>query len=124
MTDDFEKISEYNQAGLQILRLHNAWTSCSLHRKHGNLLAYKWELEDIEMELSADISRLDEDKRNNFKFGEKIEELNFRILFHELKKNLLKYYSTLSTKEKLLRYIMEKSGKGSKLKHADEDDFD
>jgi len=124
MAEDFEKISEYNQAGLQILRLHNAWTSCSLHRKQGNLTAYKWDLEDIQMELYADIKRMDENKKNKYNFEKQIEEINFKILFYELKKNLFRYYTSLLKKEALLRYIMEKAGKGSKMKYADEDEFD
>jgi hypothetical protein len=124
MSEEYEKISEYNQAALQILRLHNAWISCSRHRMEGNLVQYKWDLDNIELELASDIDRLDQKKKEIDKFTNKITKLNSLILFYELNKKNMQYFLKLREKEVLLRIIMERSGKGGKLKFVDEDDFD
>src|SRR3990167_7642477 len=108
MVDDFEKISEYNEAGLQILRLHDKWDKCSSLREAGNLNGYNKILKSIELELSWDAKRLDENKKKNYGYIKQLENLNMKILLYEMKKNAFRYYNCLVEKEKLLREIKER----------------
>ncbi len=112
MAADDKKISEFNEAGLQIQRLHNAWCDCRRNREAGNLLKVKWILDSIEVELNVDIIR-----------GEhldKIKEINKTL--SEVK-DMNEFYSATMDKEKLLREVQDSSGKGGKYKDPDEDSY-
>ena len=47
-------LSEFNEAGYQILRLHDHWNDCSKFSRVGNYDMWKWTLDMIWLELSPD----------------------------------------------------------------------
>ena len=123
--EEQRKTSAYNDAEQQIFRLNNIWTSTYYNRKNGNLLSYKYDLEQAELELTEDIIRLDnniDDK--NSKFQAQLRKLNFEILKYHLLKKLLFFDLKLQEKHKVLKVIQYQAGKGGKLKDTDEDDWE
>lgn len=105
--DSFDKkkaVSEFNEASYQILRLHNLWTNCNSYSTRGMLIEWKWTLDRVWIELSAD-----SDKKKGH--AEKIRLLNLKIA--ELK-NPVELYDGLQEKEIFLRALQEEVGKGSK----------
>jgi len=124
--EESQKVSQYNDAGLQIFRLNELWIDCHRHRRDGKLLAYKHDLEEIESELYADIIlRLDKDNKNEKdKYETRLKLINFEILKYQLMQKVLLFDLKLREKHQLLRIVQEVAKKGSKLKDADEDGFD
>ncbi len=106
------KLSEFNEASFQIQRLHNAWLDCRRLRESGNLEKWKWALDSVEIELSVD--SIDNE-------GE-LEDVNKKLSgIKEIK--LEDFYLFLKEKEKLLRKIQDKAGKGGKYKDPDDDNL-
>lgn len=123
--EETQKISQYNEASLQIFRLNNIWQECHYHRSIGNLNSYKTDLEKVEDELSGDIRRLDEKiSKKEDQFQMQLNKINFFILKYQILKKFAFFYQSLQEKHRLLKYIQDKAGKGTKLKDADEDEFD
>jgi len=123
MADYEEKLtSEYNEAGFQISRLHNIWLECKYLREKGRLILYKWKLDGATIELWNDANRLDKDEDDK-KDGwiVKLKKLDEDIADSQKKKDFDALYLKLIEKEKLLRSIQEKSGKGAKYRPADDD---
>lgn len=119
-------ISEYNEAYLQIVRLHSIWENCGRLMKSGDLIGWKWELERAETELYVDARKLDKDKHTNYL--KKLKKINRFIISLEMRfkmtynpKILARLYLTLKKKELLLRIIQDDAGKGTKYKPFDED---
>ncbi len=117
-----DKTSQYNEAMLQIQRLHNTWLSCKNAREKGKLIKYMWILDSAEIELINDIIRVDKKKgEDDDKWLDLINTLNKEIKTHANSKNFPRLYSTLIEKEKSLKQIQEEAGKGSKLTIANRD---
>ena len=108
--EETKLISEYNEAGNQILRLHNIWLDCRRYREAGSLGKYKWALDSAEIELTLDIL----DKQTE------LDTLNTKIVTNFG----VKLYINLMKKEKLLRQIQDQAGKGGKYKDPNEDEMD
>lgn len=122
-SDSDEKlISEFNEAKFQIYRLHNLWVECKFLRERGKLIHLRWKLDSITIELWGDAKRLDEDiDKKEEKYISKLENLDINIIMALNEKNFSDLYSKLMEKEKLLKEIQEKAGKGSRWKPADDD---
>lgn len=118
MEEDYKfntSVSKFNDAVFQIGRLNNSWIKCDSYSKAGKLSMYKWELDVIWRELSADARKhKDWDKIKNIK-----SKLNNKIANFKDDKNKLYYYLTL--KEEFLRWVQNSVGKGSKYTDEDED---
>ena len=107
--DDSKRlVSVYNEAQLQIMRLNNIWTKCHNYAQHGNLSAYKWQLDRAWIELSADAEKL-----NKKYYFDAIELINSSIA---KSKNNDSLYNLLIRKEIFLKLLQEECGKGSKRK--------
>jgi len=110
MADDFSDkkvlISQYNEAAFQIARLNNLWQLCNNYARAGDLDQWKWVLDRIWIELSADAKQKDETQYFNG-----IKVLNISISKAEGNANL---YNTLQEKEIFLKGLQEGVGKGGK----------
>ena len=110
MADDFSDkkvlISQYNEAAFQIARLNNLWQLCNNYARAGDLEQWKWVLDRIWIELSADAKQKDE----NLYFNT-IKKHNLSISRAEGNDNL---YNALQEKEISLRGLQEDVGKGGK----------
>jgi|25BtaG_2_1085352.scaffolds.fasta_scaffold07397_3 hypothetical protein len=112
-------ISDFNEAKFQVFRLHNLWNQARQQRESGNFDALRWTLDTAEIELTEDAKLLDQEKDN--KFIQDLENLNSSIIEAWKKRIPALYYKELMKKEKLLREILELSGKGAKRRSQDED---
>jgi hypothetical protein len=119
-----QKISQYNQAIKEVDRLDEYWGAVSRCRKQGNLIGYKWALLDVELELIEDVERLDKNINDESKFELRFKKLDKEILYYEIKRNSVNLFLSLVEKEKLLRLLENRAGKGGKLKDIDEDEMD
>jgi len=112
-------ISAFNEAAFQVQRIHNIWLDLRKNRERGNLLACKWILDSLELELYYDAKKLSED------YLIRLEKINKEIdSISLIKKSGGLLYIKLMEKEKLLREILQESGKGSTYKRKDEDELD
>ena len=106
-------ISEYNEAGFQIMRLHELWKDYSRYMRGGDIYSVHQTLENIWIELSADA---------NEKHEGIINLLNKSISVN--RKNQIKLAQILKLKAKKLKKLQEEAGKGGKKRHIDQDDMD
>lgn len=108
--DDFsdkkERLSDFNEAGYQIARLNYLWNDCNNNSSSGKLNAYKWNLDRIWVELSADASEKDEEY-----YFPAIQVYNNAISKAKSNSTL---YKMLEKKEIFLRKLQESVGKGGK----------
>lgn len=116
MENESKAISQFNEAGYQIKRLNNIWVLCAALRERGMYAECRWKLDSAETELWIDI------EQEGYK--EKIKTINKEIEKASSNINKDLFYRSLIEKEKLLRKVQEKVGKGGKKTDPDEDDMD
>jgi len=115
--DNDKETSIYNEASLQIIRLHELWQKVENYAGKGNLEKWKFTLDAIERELHADILRADDSK----KLCEKYEKILRKI--SQAKKRDIKYY-WIQYLHKFLKEIQDLSGKGGSYGQADTEAMD
>ena len=131
MEEEFEeaqpqKISLYNSGMAQIQRLGELLTDTHKHARAGKLTNWNWDLDRVWMEL---VGNLDDDDDRIEKFEEftiTVGNLNKSLINKQIKSEEYRQqmYQLLMDKERFLRRLVEKLGKGSKLVDADEDMID
>lgn len=108
-------VSEYNEAGYQIARLNSLWTLSNNYARSGQLEKWKWILDRIWVELSADAKKKDETK-----YFKEVKRLNLIIGKAKISSEL---YNALQDKEIFLRSLQEDVGKGGKRKEQFDEDW-
>lgn len=127
--------SEYNEAAMQMQRLHNLWLKCESYKEKGLIEKYKNSLRTAESELKYDAGLLSNhlDEEDPESYLVKLKESNKQILDCEklfskvvsgnyIRAIINKKWGLLIQKEELLREIQEESGKGGK--RSNPDDYD
>ncbi len=119
--EDYEKqseqISRYNEAGMQIMRLHELWLKAESYANKGLLIKWKFILDSIWRELYSDVKRKDDSGewiKNNNKLKKSISESKIGS----------QMYSTLDERHQFLKEIQDSVGKGGMYMDADSDAFD
>jgi len=115
-------MSEINDAGLQILRLHDMWREARRHRESGQLIKWRWVLDSCAVELNNDALRIDDENKKKFAFIKAINNVDGEISKTVTRRDYFELYRLLLSKEKILRQVQEHAGKGSKLR-SEEDDW-
>ncbi len=117
MEEETKQISRYNEAGMQIIRLHELWLKAELYANRGLLIKWKFILDSIWRELKADIIRQDDSK-------------NIISKDNKLKKNISEcktmssLYSSLDKRHQSLKEVQDSVGKGAMYKDINDDAFD
>ena len=106
-----QKLSKYNQGMPQLFRLDALWQKLNLLMPSGKLIDSNWVLDRVWLELIGDA-----DDKDEIKF----KELNEKVLSQ---RNKYKLYNTLMEKEKFLRILQNKQGKGSAYEAPEEDEI-
>lgn len=115
---DKEK-SKYNEANLNIQRLHNAWLRCAHYRRNAEYQKWKWELDNIWSELCQDVG---EKRMSNHKETEKeFEEQRDKIGAMTSKDDL---YESISKLHIFLRRLQDRVGKGGTYQDASSEGMD
>lgn len=112
-----EQVSRYNEAGMQIMRLHEYWLKAEVYANRGILIKWKFILDSIWRELYADVKR----KNDSEKLIEKNNKLKEDIA--KAKKNYL-LYQALDVRHEFLKGVQDSAGKGAMYVDSDSDDFD
>lgn len=112
-TDKKVMVSEFNEASYQIARLNVLWQQCNFLASSGNLSEWKWKLDRIWIELSADAKS----KNEKYYYGG-IKLINEVIGKSKTEQSL---YNSLQQKEIFLRSLQEDVGKGGKKKQQFEE---
>lgn len=110
-------ISDYNEAKFQILRLHSLWQSCNRYSQGGDLVKWRWALDTIWRELSADAKNKDKNK-----YELRFKDVNDKIKQAFLERNREKQYEALDLKDQELRFLQDEVGKGGKRHDKDQDE--
>lgn len=117
MQGDTKQISRYNEAGMQIMRLHELWLKAELYANRGRLKKWKFILDSVWRELYSDVQRQPESK----KIIEDNEELKKAISEY---KNMSSLYTALDERHQFLKEIQDSVGKGARYMDEDDDAFD
>lgn len=107
MDEKDNRISKYNEATLQLQRLHNHWVAIENALKHGNcdLKYWKFKLESVWRELVADV----DNQKNSIIIMQKNKLLKEAIAKAEEPEKL---YDVLNLRHEFLKVLQDKVGKG------------
>lgn len=131
MEDSFKNnTSKYNEAMLQIQRLHDSWIKCNAYARSGKLQLWKWELDIIWRELSTDVRKVDSNDEKeileifeSYK-AENIRQLNDRFKILSRIKKGKDFYSLLDDRHQFLKHLQDCVGKGGVWTDGFDDDFE
>ena len=112
------KISKYGGGIDQLKRLNLLYLIAMSRRHAGNLEGWRWVLDSIEIELHPDMKRIKKDKEVNW--IDRVRKINSDINAAFQKQDKTKQYALLKAKEKMMRWIQEAAGKGTKLVEEEE----
>ena len=112
-----QEISQYNEASLQIMRLHEAWLRAEFFARKGTLVMWKFVLDTIFRELYADIVR----KKDCIEVKAKDLIIRKRIADAKTKPDL---YNTLNRRHCFLKELQDVVGKGGRYQDIDTESFD
>ena len=104
-------LSDFNEAGFQILRLHILWCDCSKFSRSGRFDEWKWTLDNIWLELSPDVEKTK--KPDTYK-----KEVKVRDKMIALSKTKNETYYALKKKQEFLKKLQDDVGKGTKRSHT------
>lgn len=117
-----KEVTEYNEMGFKIQRLHNMWLGITHAREQGSFDSCRWKLDSVEAELAFEMERLDGDE--GFKYNDQVKKINEKIDDVFIKRQRRGIYESLLKKEKLLRKIQQEAGMGTRYKGMDDDNMD
>ena len=112
-------ISQFNEAMLQIQRLHNLWLDFTRFSETGQLDRARWKLNSVELELNFDIHKVSKIEDTNY-VGE-LKAMNAELANGV---GMERKYNLILEKGKLLKTIQQLAGKGAIYRDPEEDDFD
>lgn len=128
MAEDFSQIqSKYNEAMLQIQRLHESWTKCNNFARSGQFQAWRWELDIIWRELESDIKKLSNKKKEQLlKLFQSYDTKDIKGLNQTLKTNITeskryKIYEKIDERHIFLKELQDAVGKGAIFQDNSED---
>ena len=114
-----DESSKYNEAAMQIMRLHNLWVKIEEYANKGNLREWQFLLDSVWRELSADTSHINT--------GEELTKENKMLKLKVLiaaSKTKTEYYKALNERHEFLKRLQDKSGKGGIYEDESEKGFE
>ncbi len=110
-----EQISKYNEAGMQLLRLHDYWVKAEVYANSGKLDKWKFQLDSIWRELYADVKKKKKDTwiKDN-------DEIKTKIANCKTQSEL---YNLLNKRHELLKHIQDSVGKGGVYSEAGDEGY-
>lgn len=114
-----KELSKYNEANLNIQRLHFSWIRCGSYRSNALFDKWKWELDSIWSELVQDVN---ENRLQDYKDIIKTNKyLRDNIGKADIKTKL---YEALNKRHNFLRILQDKVGKGGSYSDGTDNDFE
>ena len=117
--EKIDESSKYNEAAMQIMRLHNLWVKIEEHVNKGNLKEWQYLLDSVWRELSADTIHITT--------GEELTKENKLLKLKVLiasSKTKTEYYKALNERHEFLKRLQDKSGKGGIYEDESEKGFE
>ncbi len=117
MEEETKQVSRYNEAGMQIMRLHELWLKAELYANRGLLIKWKFILDSVWRELYSDVKRQNDSEeviKDNNKLKKNISEC----------KTAPAMYTALDARHQFLKGVQDSVGKGAMYMDADSDAFD
>ncbi len=118
--EKIDESSKYNEAAMQIMRLHNLWVKIEENVNKGNLQEWQYLLDSVWRELRADIDHIQKE-------GEELTKenklLKLRVLVAS-SKTRTEYYNALNGRHEFLKRLQDKSGKGGIYEDESEKGFE
>ncbi|KKN59029.1 hypothetical protein LCGC14_0545840 [marine sediment metagenome] len=119
MQEEVKQVSRYNEAGMQIMRLHELWLKAELYANRGLLIKWKFILDSVWRELYSDVKRKEDVESKEF-----IKENNKLKKSISECKTLSSMYIALDERHQFLKSLQDSVGKGAMYMDADDDHFD
>jgi len=111
------KISKYNEASFQIMRLNQLWLRAEYYAAKGSLTHWKFILDSIWRELSADILR--KDNKDIFILK------NFLLIKGiAMSRKRTDLYNSINKRHEFLKEVQDSVGKGGSYQYENSDDFE
>ncbi len=117
--EKIDESSKYNEAAMQIMRLHNLWVKIEEHVNKGNLKEWQYLLDSVWRELRADIDHI----TNGEDLTKENKLLKLKVLV-AASKTKTKYYNALNERHEFLKRLQDKSGKGGIYEDESEKGFE
>ncbi len=117
--EKIDESSKYNEAAMQIMRLHNLWVKIEEHVNKGSLEEWQFLLDSVWRELRADIDHI----RDGEKLIKENKLLKLKVLIAR-SKNKTEWYKTLNQRHEFLKRLQDKSGKGGIYEDESEKGFE
>jgi len=117
--EKIDESSKYNEAAMQIMRLHNLWVKIEENVNKGNLKEWQYLLDSVWRELRADIDHITD--------GEELTKENKLLKLRVLvaaSKTKTEYYKALNKRHEFLKRLQDKSGKGGIYEDESEKGFE
>jgi len=115
--EEIKQVSRYNEAGMQIMRLHELWLKAELYANRGLLIKWKFILDSVWRELFSDVKRKDDCEKtieNNIELKKTISEC----------KTMSSLYLALDERHQFLKEVQDSVGKGAMYMDVDDDAID
>ncbi len=109
MVEEFkaDESSKYNEAALQIMRLHNLWVKIEENINKGNLKEWQFLLNSVWRELRADVNHVS-NKDERIKIN---KYLKLKVLVSASKTNS-EWHENLNARHEFLKQLQDDVGKG------------
>ncbi len=117
MDEETKQVSRYNEAAMQIMRLHELWLKAELYANRGLLIKWKFILDSVWRELYSDVQR-QSDSKKIIKDNKKLKQAISKC------KIMSSLYTALNERHEFLKEIQNSVGKGAMYRDIDDDDFD
>lgn len=112
MDDSNIETSDYNEASLQIMRLHNLWEATTPAIKTGDYRRWKYILDIVWAELYADVVYMQEKVLHNKSYEKKHLLILKKVASHWNNRTLL--YHSLFELHNFLKTIQDDANKGTR----------
>ena len=111
-----EKVAQYNDAQLSIIRLNELWIECYQCMNAGKLNSWKFTLDKIRLEIYHDIAR-----RKNAKVLIKEDDRLMMDIVRASKISRSALYHALQKRHENLKVLQDIAGKAGSYRYSDEE---
>jgi len=127
--EKIDESSKYNEAAMQIMRLHNLWVKIEENVNKGNLKEWQHLLDSVWRELRADVNHLSETIKEGDTHSEKEKvirmnkylKLKVLIMASETR---TEWYNALNERHEFLKQLQDEVGKGGIYENESEKGFE
>lgn len=113
--------SAFNEGYLQLMRLNNLWNMISSHRRRGNFENWKWDLDNVWIELCTDVKEERLGKDLTDETTKKNHQTRIDVARSFQSGSRVQQYEALHNRTEFLRQLQDAAGKGGKYRDGTEE---